>query len=462
MEKQTLFSIIDGMYDDLNDMSQKIWEYAEIAGTEFKSSALQKEYLKNCGFTIREVPNMPTAFMADYGSGKPIIGVLGEYDALPGLSQKAGSTVKEPVEEGGNGHGCGHNLIGTGAVGTCVAIKKMMEEENLQGTIRYYGCPAEEQLIGKPLMAREGVFNDLDICLSWHPEILNQVIQYSSLAVNSLKFRFKGVSAHAAMAPHLGRSALDAVELMNVGCNYLREHIVSSARMHYVITKGGRVPNAVPDDAEVWYMIRDKKRKQVEEITERVFDVAKGAALMTGTTVTHELVSGCYDMLINRDLSELMRQNAVIVGGPKFDAEDIALAQKFADLTPIDVRREEMETFFAPGSLVDEGPLHMDFIESDDWDKVMPGTFDHGDVSYLVPFAYLFVAGMPTGMAGHTWEKTACAGAPMGMKSVMCGAKIMAGTIYDVLRDPSVVDRAKESFEKDTAGRKYVSAFDQQ
>ncbi|SHK76093.1 aminobenzoyl-glutamate utilization protein B [Hespellia stercorisuis DSM 15480] len=401
---------------------------------------------------------MPTAFIAEYGSGYPVIGLLGEYDALPGLSQKV-CAEKNPVEEGGNGHGCEHNLIGTGLVGTAVALQETMRREKLAGTIRYYGCPAEEQLIGKPMMAKEGVFDDLDIALSWHPEKLNQVIQYSSLAVKSVKFRFKGISAHAAMAPQLGRSALDAVEIMNVGANYLREHVVDTARIHYVITNGGKVPNAVPDDAEVWYMIRDQKQSMVEEITERLYKIAEGAALITETSVSHKILSSCYEMIINPEVSELIYKNMEEVGAPEFDDEDREFARQFTDQMSEEARKEVMDSYFAPKEVRDNLPLHDKIYKPDDWGKVMPGTFDHGDVSNIVPFGYMFIAGLPVGMPGHTWQVTACAGADMGIKAMMCAAKIMAGTVYDLLQDNTLVERAKASFEKEMNGRKYVSGL---
>ena len=458
MNKEALYAQVDAQREELKDIAHKLWTYAEPAFQEVQSSALLKDYLEKLGFTIKAVPNMSTAFIAEYGAGYPIIGLLGEYDALPGLSQKV-QTTQEPVQEGGPGHGCEHNLLATGCVGAAVAIKALMDADKLQGTIRYYGCPAEELLVGKPLMAKEGVFDDLDIALSWHPANNSEVVRFSSLAVNSIKFRFKGITAHAAMAPYLGRSALDAVELMNVGANYLREHVVDSVRLHYCITNGGEVPNAVPADAEVWYMVRAPKRAQVEEVTQRLMKVAQGAATMTETTVSHKLVSGCYDMIINRPLADLYQKNLEEVGPPQFDAADYAMAEALTkDISDADKRNVMASYYVRPDQIA--GKVLMDDIqENDNWDKVMPGTFDHGDVSYIAPFAYLFIAAAPVGLAGHTWQITACAGADMGLKAVLCGAKVMAGTVYDLLHDTKLVEEAKQVFLKDTDGKKYVSAF---
>ena len=460
MQKEELYKIVDESGDILKKIEHEIWNYAEVANTEYKSAAILKEYLEKQGFEIKEVPEMPTAFVAEYGQGHPIIGILGEYDALPGLSQKV-STQKEPVEEGGNGHGCGHNLIGTGCAGAVSAVKAWMEKEKIQGTIRCYGCPAEEQLTGKGKMATKGVFSDLDIALSWHPWNSTEVLQYSSLAVISLKFKFKGIPAHAAMAPQAGRSALDAVELMNVGCNYLREHIIDTARIHYVITNGGRVPNVVPEDAEVWYNVRAPKMEQVKEILQRVYAVAEGAALMTGTKVTHEVISGCYDMIINRKLSEILNNNLHQIGAPKYKDEDWEFAEEFQNRVSDKDTLETMASFFVTDPEIVCGKAMLsDILEMNNWDKVMPGSFDHGDVSYIAPFAYLAVASFFPGCGGHTWQSTACAGSGLGEDALMCATKVLVGSIYDILQNPEILKSAKEEFQKKTGGKPYVSSYE--
>lgn len=458
MSKIELYAKVDAQYDSMKDMAQKIWAYAETAHKEFKSSALQKEHLASLGFTIKEVPNMPTAFIAECGEGRPIVGLLGEYDALPGLSQKV-SCVQEAVEAGAPGHGCGHNMLGTGCLGAAVALKQIMEAEGLKGTVRYYGCPAEELLVGKPLMAAQGVFDDLDACLSWHPANNSEVVTFSSLAVKSIKFKFKGIAAHAAMAPHMGRSALDAVEIMNVGANYLREHVETSVRMHYVITNGGLVPNSVPADAEVWYMVRAPKYEQVQSVVDRLMLCAEGAAHMTETTFTTELLSGCYDMVVNEDLTKLFQKNLKEVGAPKFDEEDYAFAAELLKELPDSVKNGIMGSYYVSPEQC-AGKLIMDDIQEDDnWSKCMPGSFDHGDVSQIVPFAYLFLTAMPVGIPGHSWRATSASGHKMGATAMVCGAKVMAGTVYDLLTNPEIVDKAKVSFQKAKGDRVYVPAF---
>ena len=461
--KQTLFDVIEQNEKELNEMSYKIWEYAEIAMQEVKSSKLQREFMKERGFTIKDVPNIPTSFIAEFGTGKPIIGILGEYDALAGLSQKV-SPTREPlgaVEDAG--HGCGHNLIGVGGVGAALALKAVIEEEGLSGTIRYYGCPAEETLSGKVLMAKEKVFDDLDAAVSWHPAQMNTVWGCSFLAMNSLKFRFKGIPAHAAAAPDTGRSALDAVELMNVGANYLREHVIEKARIHYCITNGGSAPNTVPADAEVWYFVRAPKRADVREITARLVKVAQGAATMTETDMNYELLSGCYDVIPNKLLSNLMYENMHLIGPPKFDDADFAFAKEITATLSREDKAKVMDVYFAP-----EHVLDMDLCDEivqtpigNDGSNVMAGSVDGGDVSYIAPFAQLTSATWPIGSAAHTWTSTACSGNSMGQKAMIFSAKTMAATVYDLLKDPEKVKAAKEEFEKSLNGFKYISPYDE-
>ena len=458
MSKTELFQKVESQYGSMKDMAQKIWAYAETAHQEFRSSALQREYLASLGFTIKEVPNMPTAFVAETGEGHPIIGLLGEYDALPGLSQKV-QTTQAPVETDASGHGCLHNLLGTGCIGAVVALKETLEKEGLKGTVRYYGCPAEELLVGKPMMAAEGVFDDLDACLSWHPANNSAVVNFGSLAVKSIKFKFKGTAAHAAVAPHMGRSALDAVEIMNVGANYLREHVETSIRLHYCITNGGQVPNSVPDNAEVWYMVRAPRYEQVQGVVDRLVKCAEGAAHMTETSFTMELLAGCYDMVINKDLTELYQKNLEEVGPPVFDENDYAFASEIIKDLPDAVKNGVMKAFYVSADQC-AGKIFMDDIQKDDHSsKCMPGSFDHGDVSMIAPFAYLFVTALPVGAASHSWRATACAGHEMGAKAMVCGAKVMAGTVYDLLINPEIVEKAKASFLKDKGDRVYIPAF---
>ena len=295
--------------DALTELSLKIWHFAEAGFLEIESAKAQIEYLKNEGFTVKApVSGMPSAFVAEYGSGKPIIGYLGEYDALPRLSQEPCGLSKKPLTEGAPGHGCGHNMLGVAALGAALMLKDAIEAGKVKGTVRYYGCPAEELLAGKVFMARDGLFNDLDACLTWHPFAMNAVSTGSSQALNSVKFHFHGRTAHAAGDPHNGRSALDAVELMNVGVNYLREHVPTDTRIHYVTTYGGGEPNIVPDEATVWYYVRAPKRDQVDPVYQRVIACAEGAAKMTDTTFTIEFISGCYDTKNNVPMEDMLQQ----------------------------------------------------------------------------------------------------------------------------------------------------------
>lgn len=460
MGKNHLFEQIEKNEEKLKEIAFEIWNNPEIAFNEFKASKLQKEYLKGLGFEIKDVPNNPTAFIAECGEGKPILGILGEYDALPGLSQKI-SSVKEPLEEYTSGHGCGHNLIGTGGVGAAVALKEIMETENLKGTIRYYGCPAEETLAGKGLMAKETVFDDLDSCVSWHPASMNVVWGCSFLAMNSMKFRFKGKTAHAAAAPQAGRSALDAVELMNVGANYLREHVIEKARIHYVITNGGMAPNVVPDDAEVWYFVRAPKRVDVKEISDRLYKIAQGAELMTETKMEYELLAGCYDVVPNNVLGKLMHSNMQEIGGPKFTEEDYTFANDLAALSTKEEKRKVMSTYFAPEYILDRS-LCDEIIEVDDRGKVMAGSSDVGDVSYITPFSQITAATWPIGTAAHTWIASASSGSGIGLNAMIFAAKTIAGTLYDLLNDNNLIESAKEEYKTVLRDTKYVSPFEEQ
>jgi aminobenzoyl-glutamate utilization protein B len=459
MNKSDLFGLIEDNESKLKEIAYEIWTNPEVAFTEYKASNLQKEYLKDEGFKIINVPNIPTAFIAEYGSEKPVLAILGEYDALPGLSQKV-SDVKEQMEGHADGHGCGHNLIGTAGVGAVAALKELMAREEIKGTIRYYGCPAEETLAGKVLMAKEGVFNDIDACISWHPSSLNVVWGCSFLAMNSMKFKFKGIPAHAAAAPQAGRSALDAVELMNVGANYLREHVIEKARIHYVITKGGMAPNIVPEEAEVWYFVRAPKRIEVKEICDRLYKIAQGAVLMTETKMEYELLAGCYDVLPNSVIGNLMHENMEETGGPKFTDEDFEFASKLSALSTREEKRKIMATYFAPEHILDKA-LCNEVLRIDDKDKVMAGSTDVGDVSYIAPFAQITAATWPIGTAAHTWIATASSGSGIGLNAMIFASKTMAGTIYDLFKNNKLIESAKQEFQKTLGDYRYISPYEE-
>ncbi|MGB9867465.1 MAG: M20 family metallopeptidase [Bacillota bacterium] len=457
MDKRAVLAWLDEHETEFKDMAQKIWEKPETAFKEYFASTLQAEALRNAGFNVKQgLPGMPTAVVAEYGGGRPVIGILGEYDALPKLSQKVG-TRREPVIKDGPGHGCGHNLLGTAGVAAAIAVKNAIEAGELKGTVRYYGCPAEETLAGKVFMARLGVFNDLDASLSWHPASMNTVWGCSFLAMNSVMFRFSGVSAHAAAAPQLGRSALDGVELMNVGANYLREHVDEKARIHYAITDGGGAPNLVPAEASVWYYVRAPKRAQVEEIYARLKKIAQGAAMMTETSVEEEILAACYDVLPNQALGELLFENMQLVGGPKFSKEDRELAQELSCTLTQEQKEKVMKTYFAPPEVLSM-VLHEGVVKNRDKGEVMAGSTDVGDVSYIVPFAQFTAATWPVGTAAHSWQATAASGSGIGFCAMHFAAKVLAATVYDLLADDgTVLQKAKAEFQESTGGKPYVS-----
>ena len=323
------------------DIAQNIWEFAEMGYLEEKSSALLQKTMSDEGFTIKKgVAGIPTAFIAEYGSGAPIIAILGEYDALPGLSQKAVPEKASADKEAG--HGCGHHLFGTASAAAAIAVKDWMTASNTKGTIRFYGCPAEEGGSGKVYMVRDGLFNDVDIALHWHPGAQNASSAGAALANKSAKFRFYGVSAHAAASPEKGRSALDGVEAMNAMVNMMREHIPEETRIHYVITSGGKAPNVVPDFAEVYYYARHDKRDVVLNIFDRISKAAEGAALGTGTKMDYELIGGTHELLPNLTLQKLMHDNLTIVEGITYTEEEIVFADKIAKTMGYD--KADLET----------------------------------------------------------------------------------------------------------------------
>ncbi len=440
---------IDENEEYLSGIAHKIWEYAEPALQEFKSSKLLADELEKEGFTVeRGVAGMPTAFVATYGSGKPVIGLLGEYDALPGLSQDA-VPERKPVKEGAPGHGCGHNLLGTGAAGAAMAVKHVMEEHRLPGTVKFFGCPAEEIAVGKVYMIKAGLFDDVDAALTWHPWFVNTTWMASMLALNSVKFRFYGVAAHAAAAPEAGRSALDAVELMDVGVNYLREHVPEKARIHYVITHGGKAPNIVPDFAEVWYFIRAPKRRDVESIYSRVLDIAKGAALMTGTREEVKFITGCWEVIPNEVLSDLIYSNLEEVGPPKFSDEEKLFAKKIAETFPKEQKVRMIESYSIPEP---EKAVKLDLVDyvapPRDIGKVLPGSTDVGDVSAKVPTAQCVATTFVLGSAIHSWQAVATAGMSIGHKGMLTASKALALTVIDLLTKPEAITKAKEELRR--------------
>jgi len=445
MNKSEIYDFLDSRRKEFCRIADKIWENPEPPYGEFHASGLLKETFEKEGFRIKPVPGVPTAFVAEYGAGGPVIGLTGEYDSLKGLSQTR-NTVPEPRAEIDYGHGCGHNLLGTATAAAVVAVRHYLDKEKLPGTLRYYGCPAEERLSGKVFMAREGVFNDLDACLSWHPSSLNTVWGARFLAFNSVRFHFTGRAAHAAASPESGRSALDAVELMNIGANYLREHIPDSARLHYTITDGGTEPNIVPARASVWYYLRAPERSQVEEVYARLIKVAEGAAMMTETAVRHELDAACYDMYPNDVLGRVLLTNLREAGPPVFDKADEAYARELGSSYSADQKERSLQGLFAPGDLKNS-LLHNEILENRDQNHVLSGSTDLGDVSRITPTAHFTTATWPIGTAAHSWQASSASGSPAAHKAMMTASKVLAGSLMDLFqKDSDLLVKAREEF----------------
>lgn len=455
MDKSKVINSINDIKHIVDGLSIKIWKNPEIAGEERYASSLFKNILKINGFKVKEVNNMEYAFIAEFGSGHPVIAVLGEYDALAGLSQKV-EPIHHPIVANGNGHGCGHNLLGSAALGSVLAIKKYMEEDNKQGTIRFYGCPEEETLTGKVKMIKEGAFEGCDLALSWHPMNSNTAVYNAYLSNNSVKFNFNGKSAHAGATPHLGRSALDAVELMNVGANYLREHVIDKARIHYTITKAGGPPNIVPKEAESWYFVRAPHRKDVEEITERLYKVADGAAMMTETSVERNLICGCYELLPNDSLFELTYKNMEEIGGPEYSNEDLQFAQELQKSINMSQIQADMNLYGQHGEEL-KSPLHQGVVDKNLGKNVnITGSSDSGDVSWIMPMNCFLTACFPWGVTPHSWQATASAGSGIGLAGMLYAAKIFTGIMFDLLNDEELVKKAVHEFNERTMDNKYI------
>jgi aminobenzoyl-glutamate utilization protein B len=443
-------------------LAKEIWDHPQIGLQEDFASRLLAQELQENGFRIEwGVGQMPTAFVATWGEGAPIIGFLGEYDALPGLSQQI-ATSKQPIVSGGAGHGCGHNLFGTACMGSVIALKQAMQHHGVKGTIRFYGCPAEETLVGKTFMARDGVFDDLDAAISWHPGSSNIVWNGSALALNSFKVNFHGIASHAGAAPHLGRSALDGVMLMDVGMNYLREHIMQEARIHSVVTSGGQAPNVVPAFAQIWYFIRAPHRDQVEEIYARVLDIAKGAALMSGTTHEIDFMTGCYDLLPNNTLSKLLLEKMQEINDIRFTEQERKFARELQATFPDGSVQRELDWMRRSASieLPDEAahdPLWEQVLPHSATPPLMGGSTEVGDVSWITPTAQLTTTCWPLGTPGHSWQTVVSSGSSIGMKGMLFAAKSMALAGWDLLTRPDLLAQAQAEFKQARKGKQYVT-----
>ena len=440
----------------LTDLSDLIWSTPETSLRETASSRALMDLLASEGFELQGVDSMPTAFVASFGRGSPVIALLGEYDALPGLSQAPGIAEARPLAEGGAGHGCGHNLLGTASAAAAIAVAQAVREGKLRGTVRFYGCPAEETLVGKVFMAKAGLFDEVDCALTWHPGTTNAVWATSTQAMNSLRVRFRGTAAHAAANPEDGRSALDAVELMDVGANFLREHVPSNARIHYVITDGGDAPNVVPAHAEVWYYVRAPRRGEVEAISRRLLDVAQGAALMAGVTHEVELVTGCYDTLPNRTLGDLLQRQMEALGAPRYSSGDHELARALQATFPVDALGRELRQLRRRGLSL---PPDCSLVETvapsygyGEWDS---GSTDVGDVSHLVPTAQITTVTAPLGTPGHSWQNVVAAGSAIGHRGMLYAAHVLARSACALFEQPELIAQAKEEFRQEA--EPYVS-----
>ncbi|MEA1785844.1 amidohydrolase [Arenibacter sp. GZD96] len=428
--KRAVIASVEKHQENLIHLSDQIWAFAETALLETNSAQVLADYAEKQGFRVqRGVAEMPTAFIAEYGSGKPIIGIMGEYDALPGLSQKALPT-KEPLHLGAPGHGCGHNMFGPGSLGAAVAIKELIAEGKLKGTIRFYGTPAEEDLAGKVYMGRAGLFDDLDVCLDWHPDYENKAGIQSSQSVSDYTISFRGKSAHAASDPWNGRSALDAAEFFTDGINSLREHVRPSVRMHYVYSDGGKIPNVIPDEAAVWLWIRDSKRSGVAEVTERMREIAKGAALMAGVEYDIQLNNGLYEILVNETGAKVLQKNMEIVGPITYTQEEL----DFADTL--------MENYGLEKNGINGKIQPLDKTKEDP----EGGSTDVGDVSYIVPEISLLATTAPHGSPWHSWVVVASGGMSIGHKGMLFAAKTLGATMVDLFENEKLRTEIRAEF----------------
>ena len=430
-DTKAVMASIDSKAKIYSDVALKIWSFAEVGYQETRSSALLQEQLKAAGFSVKAgVAEIPTAFVAEWGSGKPVIGIVGEFDALPGLSQAA-VPERKPVVANGPGHGCGHHLFGTASTAAAIAVKDWLAANKRTGTIRFFGTPAEEGGSGKVYMLRAGLFDDVDAVVAWHAGDRNAVSASSTLANVTAKVRFRGISAHASSAPHRGRSALDGVEAMNTMVNLMREHVPSDARIHYVITNGGLAPNVVPDFAEVYYYARHNDMRVLNDIWERISNAGRGAALGTDTKMEVEITGAVWNVLPNEYLANVMHSHLEMVGGFEYTPDERAFA---------DTLRKTLEGTLPP-------------IDSSN--RIYPpqpglgsASTDMGDVSWRVPTVQLTAATWVPGTPAHSWQATAAGGMSIGLKGMMVAAKTMALTTIDLFSTPAHLQKARAEFDK--------------
>ena len=441
-EKRSALETVDALSSEIQLMAMKLWEYSETALLETRSAEFLATLLEEEGFTVdRNVADMPTAFVASYGSGRPIIGILAEFDALPGVGNAAVPRRLDREDGLSSGHGCGHNLFGAGSVGAAIALKRTIQKHGLEGTIRLYGTPAEETVVGKVYMAKAGVFDDLDAALDWHPGQETGVRNQRGRALNNFTVEFFGQAAHGAADPWNGRSALDAVELMNYGVNMMREHIRATARIHYVIPSGGDAPNVVPAYAKVWYYVREADREKVGEYYDWILKIAEGAAIGTRTEHKVTLITGVHEMLLNRPLQLAMQENLELVGAPEFAEEDQEFARELQ--RSLGLEEQGLDTEIKP--LADEP------------EPVSGGSTDVAEVSYITPTVSLRVTTAAALVPWHSWATAASHGTDGAVRGARVAAKVLALTGVDLLTNPSLLTEAQEYFEEATGGKAYES-----
>ena len=460
-EKQAAIAAVEEKAAVIADVADSVWGYAELSLQEERSAAKYCEVLEKEGFTVeRGICNISTAFSASFGGGRPVIGILAEYDALSGLSQKAGSLEREEVLPGGCGHGCGHNLLGAGSLAAALGVKAYLEATKTSGTVVLYGCPGEEGGAAKAFMARENLWYNLDAALTWHPKDVNEVVTGSSNSCIQTQYKFTGIAAHAAGDPDRGRSALDAVELMNIGIQFLREHMSDKARIHYAITDaGGRSPNVVQPRASVLYMVRSNHVAEAVELQKRVDDIARGAALMTGTTFEKQFIDGLADTVPNHTLETVLYRNFEALGVPAHTTEEKAFANALSQTYPgsdalpgigadfdADVADQVRELRARIGGAMNDflAPLYQG-------PAFEPGSTDVGDVSWQCPTGQIHVAAWPNGCPGHSWQNVSCGGTDLGRKAAVHAGKVLAAAAIDLLTDPALLESAKAEFQKQTA-----------
>ena len=453
-------------HEKMAALSDKIWDYAELKFAEHKSAAAMVEFLKEEGFEVETgLGEIETAYMAKFGSGKPVIGILGEFDALSGMSQKEDVAEKTPREGTNNGHGCGHHMLGVAGIGAAMMLRDYFKETGKEGTVVFYGCPGEEGGSGKAYMARAGVFNICDIIYSWHPGGANGIMTGSYQANCQVYFKFTGTTAHAAGSPHLGRSALDAVELMNVGVNYMREHMESTDRIHYaVLDTGGISPNVVQAHATVLYLIRSINTEKVLALYERVQKIARGAALMTETEVEIIFDKACSNVISNSVIEQLLYESMERVGVPTYTDEEMAYAQQFTDTLSDAQFASDLGVASAANKTKTEvlkrvraeGPMHKFIVPHEHRDAYLMGSADTGDASYCAPTAQFVAATYAAGTPGHSWQMVAQGKSSIAHKGQMYAAEVLADAAIRAIEEPEIIKKAKEEFLAVTGGKPYV------